>query len=542
MENKYGILALDLGTSGAKAALVTLDGNCRAWAMEKLPLIIRGTTGAEQDPNAWWKAVDRAATRVIAQDTIPREHILAVSTSSMGEETVAVDKAGNPLMNALNWMDQRGAQTIKAQLKGWLNAPGLGYGLSNLMQWIWYTGGIPSPSGKDPAGHITHIRDHHPKIYEATHKFLNSLDFINLKLTGEFVATHDSILPLWVTNNRNLKRIRYEPRLITALGLDRERLPDLVPSTTVLGPLKSKLSQAWGLASHVKVVAGAVDTSAATLGSGAVGDFIPCLTLGTSSFITAHLPFKKTHIRTNMASFPCAHPGKYLLMNNQTMAGGCLSHLAHKMVYHRDELLREKESPDMYKIFDTIAARVPPGSNGLVYTPWLFGERSPADDQTLRGSLHNLSLHNTREDVVRSVFEGVALNSRWLMEGVKKFLKQPCADLRMAGGGACSDIWCQIYADVLDCRIHQIQNPIESNARGAAFIGAVGLGELEFEALPQRVPIQRVYTPNPRHRNLYDHRYARFREFYKNTRSIFGRLNAPTGKGNSHAGPHVPTP
>ena len=539
MEDRYGILALDLGTSGAKAAIVSLTGECRAWAMAPVPVILKGRNGAEQDPLAWWQAVDHSATRAMAQSPIARERILAVCTSSMGEETVAVDRNGTPLMNALNWMDQRGADAIKKQLRGWINPLGIGYGVKNLLQWIWYTGGIPSPSGKDPAGHIAYIRDHCPEIYDKTYKFLNSLDFINLKLTGEFTATQDSALPLWATNNRNPEHVRYQPSLVRALGIDPEKLPELVTSTTVLGRLRAALAQDWGLPQTTKVVAGSVDTTAATIGSGAVRDFDPCLTLGTSSFITAHVPFKKTDIINNMASFPSARPRKYLLMNNQTTAGGCLSHMADHIVYHRDELLQEEKRPDLYKVFDSIAERVPPGSNGLVYTPWLFGERAPMDDHTIRGSIHNISLHNTREDMVRAVFEGVAMNSRWLMDGVKKFLKHPCKDLRMAGGGATSAVWCQIYADVLNCRIHQSRDPIRCNARGAAFLGAVGLGKLEFDAIPQRVPVCWVYSPNPELRELYDDRFARFKEFYTKTRSIFGRLNAQ--KGDSHAGPHAPT-
>ena len=525
MGEEYGLLAIDLGTSGAKASIVTLDGDCVGWAFEAVPLELVGRDGAEQNPNLWWAAINRAAGRLIAKEILPKNHILGICSSSMGEETVPVDRNGRALMNALNWMDQRGGPYIRKQLKGWINPFGTGYGLLNLLKWLRYTGGIPSPSGKDPAGHIAYIRDELPEIYLKTHKFLNSLDFINLRLTGEYVATYDSILPLWVTDNRDLKRIRFHSGLLSSLGIDREKLPDPVPATQVIGNLRIKVAQRWGLGKNIPVIAGSVDTSAATIGSGAVTDFDPCLTIGTSSYITAHVPFKKTDLMNNMASFPGAVEGKYLLMNNQTSAGGNLSFIADNIVYHKDSLLQEEKKPDLYKVFDAIVQKVPAGSNGLLYTPWIFGERSPVDDHFIRGSINNLSMKNNREDIIRSVFEGVAFNSRWLLEGVTGFLRNPCNTIRMVGGGAVSDVWCQIYADILNRRIHQIDAPMKANARGAAFIGAVGIKAMDFDVVPQKVGIRKVYEPDPGLRQLYDDRYLSFRQFYTRTKGIYKRMN-----------------
>jgi len=525
MKNDYAILAIDLGTSGAKVSLVRLDGFCLDWTLEKVPVILAGTGGAEQDADNWWRAISTAATRLISKNTISRDRIIAICTSSMGEETIPVGRDGNPLMNAMTWMDQRGAEVIREQLSGRINHLGIGYSIQNILKWIRFTGGVPSPSGKDPAGHITYIRKKLPEIYEKTYKFLNSPDFINLRLTGEFVASYDSIMPLWVTDNRNLDNIQYHSGLLETLGLDREKLPDIVPATAVIGKLLPQVAGMWGLSENVKVVAGSVDIIAAAIGGGAVQDFDPCLTLGTSLNIAAHVPFKKTDVINNMASFPSAVKGKYILMNNQTTAGGNLSFIANNIVYHKDELLQEEQKPDLYKVFDKVVQGVPPGSNGLLYTPWLFGERSPVDDHFIRGGIHNISLHNNREDVVRSMFEGVALNARWLLEGVDKFLGRKCASIRMAGGGAASDVWCQIFADILDRRILQVDDPIKANTRGAAFIGAVGIGELDFEEAAKRVKVRTIYEPDSANRQLYDERYGLFRQFYKKTKSIYQQLN-----------------
>ena len=525
MSDSRAILAIDLGTSGAKVSIVTLDGDCIDWTLEEVDLILQGTDSAEQDPDEWWRAIDTAAIRVIERNPDARSRIAAVCTSAMGEETVPVDRDGNALMNAIIWMDHRGAAAIQERLSGRINPFGLGFGIGNLAKWVRYTGGVPSPSGKDPAGHISYIRAELPEVYDKTYKFLNSLDFVNLRLTGEFVATYDSVLPLWVTDNRNLSDIRYHPRLLDTLGFDREKLPDLVPATEVIGQLLPTVSEAWGLSNSVKVVAGSTDTTAAAVGGGAIEDYDPCLTLGTSAYITAHVPYKKTDVSNNMASFPSAVPGKYLLMNNQTVAGGNLSFIADRIVYHKDELLQEEKKPDLYKVFDKVVQKVPPGSNGLLYTPWLYGERSPIEDLFVRGGIHNISLLNNREDIIRAVFEGVTFNARWLYDGVRKFLKETPDALRMTGGGAASDIWCQMFSDVFDCTILQMADPIRTNARGAAFIGAVGIDALTFDDVPDRVPIKAAYEPNSKNRELYDDRYELFRQFYRKTKGIYKKLN-----------------
>jgi xylulokinase len=179
----------------------------------------------------------------------------------------------------------------------------------------------------------------------------------------------------------------------------------------------------------------------------------------------------------------------------------------------------------VFKIMDRIAERVPAGSNGLIYTPWIWGERAPVDDRNLRAGLYNLALHNTRTDIIRAFLEGVAFNTRWLTAPVEKFMRHPIKRISIAGGGAASDIWCQIFADVLNMEVRQVVDPIQANARGAAFIAAAGLGEISLADVPALVEFKRIYTPNPHNRQLYDHRYGTFVEIYKRMRGLYRKLN-----------------
>jgi xylulokinase len=348
---------------------------------------------------------------------------------------------------------------------------------------------------------------------------------LNLRLSGRFAATFDSILTSWVTDNRHPDSIHYASELVRACGVDGGKLPEIVPCTAVLGTLKPDVASALGLAPDVQVVAGAIDNTAAAIGAGAVEDFLPHLYIGTSSWMAAHVPFKKTDIGSSLASVPCAVPGRYLLTALQATAGGNLTYLRDNILYHKDELLQEGDMPDIFKVLDQIAIRTPAGANGVLYTPWIWGERAPVEDKTLRAGLYNLSLNNTREDIIRAILEGIAFNTRWLLKPVEKFLGRKVPSINIVGGGAQSDVWCQIFADVMDVEIKQVTDPIYANARGAAWIGAVGLGEISFADVPGLVQFKRSYEPDEKNRAKYDERFAVFTQVYRQMKSVYKRLN-----------------
>jgi xylulokinase len=175
---------------------------------------------------------------------------------------------------------------------------------------------------------------------------------------------------------------------------------------------------------------------------------------------------------------------------------------------------------------DQIADRVPPGSNGVIYTPWIWGERAPVDDRNLRAGLYNMSLNNTRADIIRAFLEGIALNTRWLMEPVESFLGREVDCIHLVGGGGSSTVWCQIFADALGVPVKQVKDPIQANARGAAFIAAAGLGEIRLEDVGKLVEIKKTYEPRPEHRKLYDDRFETFVEIYRQMKGVYKKLNA----------------
>jgi xylulokinase len=160
-----------------------------------------------------------------------------------------------------------------------------------------------------------------------------------------------------------------------------------------------------------------------------------------------------------------------------------------------------------------------------MYTPWIWGERAPVEDRTIRAGLYNLSLNNTREDIIRAFLEGIAFNTRWLLAPVEKFLNCKVNTINIVGGGAQSGVWCQIFADVMNVEIRQVTGPIYANARGAAWIAAVGLGEISFSDIPQLIQVKCTYQPRTQNRGLYDERFEIFKLIYKQMKDIHHRLN-----------------
>ena len=518
---KY-VLTVDIGTSSTKSALVCSSGEIIDAESEENRLILCGDGGAEQDPDEWWRATVRACKRLLCRKHVPVDDIVAVSCTGQWSGTVAVGRDGGPLMNALIWMDSRGRKYINEVIDGWFRIRG--YGVLKLLRWLRLTGGAPGRSGKDPIAHILYIKNEHPEIYERTYKFLEPKDYLNLRFTGRFAASFDSIALHWLTDNRRISDVVYDRRLVDIAKLDGAKLPELKRAVDVLGPIRPEVAAELGLNEDVPVIVGTPDLQSAAVGSGAVGDFVPHLCLGTSSWLTCHVPFKKTDLSANLAALPSAIPMRYFVANEQGNAGACLTFVKNN-IYCAGQGPKDGERADSWAALDEIVAKVPAGSNGVIFTPWLYGERTPVEDSSVRASFFNQSLQTTREDLIRAVYEGVAYNSRWLLECVERFVKRRLDEIRMIGGGARSGIWCQVYADVLDRTIVQIKDPLWSNLRGAAFIASVALGHLRFSDVPERVETAGVFKPSMENRKVYDELFARFKEAYASNKAIYDRLN-----------------
>jgi xylulokinase len=203
----------------------------------------------------------------------------------------------------------------------------------------------------------------------------------------------------------------------------------------------------------------------------------------------------------------------YLCVSEQELASGCLDWI-------KDKVLAEKN----YKSLDDMAFEVDPGSNGLLFTPWLFGERSPINDPTVRGGFHNINLNHSRSELVRSVMEGVAFNLRWALHYVER-LSNTDSKINIVGGGSLLDSWCQILADVLCRKINRIKNPREATARGAAIIALIALGYTNFDDVPRLVTVDRDFKPDDKNKKTYNELFDNFKQIYRSNKKIYRRLN-----------------
>lgn len=525
MNERY-VLAIDMGTGAVKVALISRAAEVAASATRPIGTRLLPQGGAEQDPHEWWAQVSDAAREVIRQAAPPPQSVAAVVCTGQWSVTVPVDAAGNALHNAISWMDGRGGRYNRALIDGWPKVGG--YEVRKLLKWIKLTGGAPTRSGVDGLGHILYFKNERPEIYRAAHKFLEPMDYLNLRLTGRAAASYGTIYPYWLTDNRDANRIVYHPELLRLSGIDRDKLPDLHPVNAVLGPLQPVVAADLGLPPSTPVVMGSCDGHSAAIGAGAVRDYEGYFYVGTTSWLSCHVPQKKTDLMHMIATGPSALPGRYVVMAEQGMAGRCLEFLKDNLLFPADDpAVHIPEDP--YGYLNQLAASVPPGSHGLIFTPWINGVLVPADDPFTRSAFFNQTARTTRAHYVRAVMEGVAFNLRWLKIYVEKFIGRPFPQLRFIGGGALSDVWCQIMADILRCPVHQVAHPRNANGVGAALAAFAALGELQVEDMPALVKVARVYTPDPAHTVVYDRLFEQFLRLYKRMKPIYQQLHRRQG-------------
>ncbi len=517
------IIAVDHGTSGIKCALMDIHGRSLDFAYEPTPVFFTKGGGSEQDPEDWYRALVSAVRMLVSRNREIKERITALSVSSTFSSTVFVDKTGRHLMNCLTWMDSRGASRVEKVVEGLIEIDG--YGLSAIMNWLPKTGGAPTLSGKDDIAHLLYVMHERPGVYEKTWKVLGSKDYLNLRLTGNAASTFDSMMLFWVVNTRDIHNLHYDEKLIRRLGFDRELLPDMVYPHEKIGELLPAVAQELGLPVGVKVFAGSPDHQCSGLGAGAVNDFQGYLYIGTSSWLECIVPYKKTDILHSIASFPSSIPGKYFVINEQDIAGGAYTFLVNNILYHNKTINPVDPAEDIYDRLNEAAAAVPPGSGRLIFAPWLNGERTPVEDNLARGMVANISMGSTVDHMARAVMEGVAYNTRWMQLYVEKFIRRDFGPINMVGGGAQSDLWCGIFADVMNRQIRRVKDPILANARGAAFIASVGMGHIGYDDLPALVEFDGTFEPNESNRALYDELFDSFLELYRGNRRFFRGMN-----------------
>ena len=526
------VLAVDLGTGGPKVGLVTLTGTI-AWrdhvavATTMLP-----GGGAVQDAGVWWRVIADATRRAMSSGVVRPEQVCAVACTGQWASTVPVGEDGLPVGDCVLWMDCRGAPYTRRAVGGWV----AGYSPLALWQWVRHSGGAPSTSGADPIGHILYLEHEEPDVARRTRWYLEPVDYLSMRLTGVAAASHASMTGAWLTDNRRPDRLEYDRVLVRRAGVPVDKLPPLVRTGSVVGEVRADVAEELGIPAGVPVVTGVPDLHSATVGSGAVLDYQTHLAISTTSWISCPVPMKKTDAERQIASVPGLGSGGYLVVDNHDTGGLCLAWLRDNVIAPHDTLAQAPASSSgaspalspsapSFDALTDLAATAPVGSGDVLFTPWLAGERSPVADRKARGGFHNMSLGTTRAHLVRAVLEGVAYNSRWLHDAVEHFAKRRLDPLRVIGGGATSDLWCQIHADVMGRTIERVTEPLHANLRGAALFAALALGEVAPDEIGSLVPVDMRFEPDPERTVTYDRLYDEFPKLYGSQKAMFARLN-----------------
>lgn len=514
------VLAVDLGTGGPKVGFASVTGVV-AW-QDHVPVRTRwlGGGGAVQDAGEWWTIITDAVRKVLANDDVPADRVVAVCVTGQWASTVPVDADGVPVGDCIMWQDHRGIRLARQRIGG----PVAGYDPRALAVWVRKTGGIPG--GNDPVGHMLNLATNYPEVAAAARWYLEPVDYLAMRFTGVPAATHASMTAAWLTDNRRLDVLAYDDDLVRRAGVDGSKLPPLVATGSVIGPVRDDVAADLGLPPGVQVVAGVPDLHAAAIGAGALGSGQAHMALSSTSWISLPVPRKKTDVRHGMASIP-GLDGGYLLANNHDTSGLCLQWLRDNLVAPDDGLFADGYPTDPCSFDDltALAAGSPPGARRTIFTPWLEGERTPVADSHVRGGFHNLSLATTRGDLVRAVMEGVAYNNHWLLGYVERFVSQRLDPIRMVGGGAVSELWCQIHADVMDRTIEQVDDPLNAQLRGAAVLAGMALGLVDKGEVHDLVGVAHTFTPDPVNRQVYERLSSELPKLYASQKKMFRRLN-----------------
>ncbi len=491
------VLGYDFGTSSVKSALFDGRGRTVARAREGYPMSRPAPGWAEQSPEDWWRAMARASRVMLAEADIPPERVAAIAIAGQMGAMVALDADGEALHDALIWLDTRSAPQARRLVAGWPRIQG--YGLTALLPWLRLANGAPNLSGKDPLSKMLWLREEMPEVWARARRLADVKEYLIQRATGEAATTPDCAHLTWLMDARP-GRWAWSPALLRRAGLDPALLSNIRLGSEVVGELRGEAARELGLLAGTPVVGGAGDVLASALGAGAIGDGELFLYYGTSSWWGAPRARPKVDVLRGIGTLAAAERDRYLLIATQESAGAAAAWAAEIFGFGGN-----------LAAFDEAAATVETSSNSPLFLPWLMGERVPVDDPERRAGFLGLSFDAGRAAMARAVLEGVALNSRWALDAMTHSLDGAPLEARIVGGGALSDLWCQITADVTGLTLARPSDPDLAGARGVALLASLALGwRADLDEASEMAPTADIFPPDPGRKAVHDARYARY--------------------------------
>ncbi len=501
------LLGIDIGTSGTKVIAIDERGNLASSATREYPLLTPRPFWAEQNADDWWDATCQCLQQITSE--IPANEIAGIGLSGQMHGLVMLDTEDKPLRPAILWCDQRTQKQCD-----WITET---VGRETLVEETCnpVLTGFTAPK-------IIWVRDHEPEIYERARKYLLPKDYVRLRLSGAFAT---EVSDASGTSLLNVPERQWSDKVLSALQIDKNFLPEVYESCEVSGAVSEIGARATGLKVGTPIVGGGGDQAAGAVGNGIVQSGIISVTTGTSGVVFAFADKPTVDPALRVHTFCHAVPNKWHVMGVMLSAGGSLR-------WYRDELCSAEKRVasligiDPYELIAREAERIPAGSEGLVFLPYLTGERTPHPDPNARGAWIGLTVRHGKGHLARAVMEGVAFGLRDNLE-ILQSMNVSIGNVRASGGGARSTLWRQIQADTFNFPLSTI-NVDEGPALGAALLAGVGanLYSSVEEACSNVIKVVSSTPVIEESARIYEKQYQTYRALYPALKDSFAALSA----------------
>lgn len=511
------ILAYDLGSTSVKTCLFRVGETVEliASATKGYNLYTLPNGGAEQHLDEWWEAMCGSTHAVLSQSGADGERIDGISFCSQMQGLVLVDEEGHPVRHPMSYMDQRAGEEMHEGIASGVKVAGMN--ARRLLTSLRITGAV-SASVKDPMWKYLWVKNHEPAAFQKARWWLDVKEALIAHMTGICVQTRDSAYATMLYDTREGSQ-GWSRQLADMFGVDMKHLPRIIGTAEVAGELRPEQAKQLGVAPGIPVFGGGGDASLTGIGAGCVDNGQTHIYWGTSGWVSTITDKQSVDTGAMMASIVGAQDGLYNYFAEMETAGKSVE-------WARNQLATEEES---YENITDIIKRTEPGAGGVIFAPWLHGNRCPFEDPNSTGIFLGLSLDTGKAEMIRAVAEGVCYHMRWMLECQGKKIKTS-DPVRFCGGGALSSVISQVLADILGRTVEVPEGPQNTGALGAALTAAVGLGAIrDIEQAGKLIRVKETYLPQKEYEEVYQRNYSVFKKLYRSNKGLFGIMASRRG-------------
>lgn len=527
---KY-LLAYDIGTTGVKTCLFGVERTFEllAAASRSYPLYVLPDGGAEQSGEDWWRGMCESTRELFSGTKVSPSEIAGISFCSQMQGLVLTDASGVPVRRPMSYMDQRAVEEIRKGIAYGIQIAGAN--IFKLLPSLIITGAVSS-SVKDPLWKYKWVEAHEPENFARASWWLDVKDYLVSRCTGRFTMTEDSAFATLLYDNRSGHE-GWSDKMCSMFGVRRELLPPIIRSEDEAGELCSQAAVELGLATGTPVFGGGGDSSLIGIGAGAVSVGDTHIYSGTSGWVSTVTDRRMADTSCMIAAITGARSGRFNYFAEMETAGKALEWVKDHLALDEINIYLEKKDisqgyestyRSLYDYMTETVKDVPPGSGGVIFTPWLHGNRCPFEDPDATGMFFGIRLETGKTEMIHAVLEGVFYHLRWMLECQDRKLKTS-NPVRFVGGGALSPVSCQMLADITGRTIETVRSPQNAGAVGAAAVAAAGLGILsDLDCVRSFIPAAASYFPSAEKHRLYEPYYQTFRKLHSANRKLYKGL------------------